>query len=782
LKFIFLLRYNEITSFMNGIEQKPYSMKDTSPGSWRKYDVLFSYLVFAFLLIFTYGILFLVPYPGFYFNPTNGEVTVIFEDRAPVAVPHLKIGDVLQSVGTISFEEYRSNATINFFTNYQPGDVVEITVERDGETLTLPWVYAGFNSAEFKTHFFNVWWLAYIFWLVGTCTQIFMRPKDKRWGLFVAFNYLTGMFIMLGTVSSFVFLGSPILMRAVAWSMLPVYIHFHWIFPHSLRPTPRWVKFIFYALCGAIAVAQFFSTTPNSSYFLAVILAFGGSILLLVAHYVFQPQYRREVGLLAIAALVSLGFTIIASIVGARGSTPRGAVLSLLALPVLPGAYFYVLYRGSLGGLELRTNRVISLYAFLVLLGIALMLVAGYSGLINITPQAFLFAIVLIALFSTFISILIFPAFQSFVERRLLGIKLPAQNMVENFSDRIVASTTSNRLLKLLEEDVFPSLLIRQYAFVQIAGAMPKIILSRDVDSAAVPEDILKDFLASAPTGHLIPLSTVDPRFGWVRVILPLIIGEELIGAWLLGRRDPDDRYPQAELPILQSLANQTAVALSYIVQTERLKLMYGANINRYEQERLRLGHELHDSLLNEMAAMLMKHDPGYLPLQFQQSFEELIVRLREIVADLRPPMLVYGLKYALDGLADNLSERNHDTVQIVSELEATDECRYSEIVEHNIYRIVQEACENALKYAQASSIHITGELAPSRIDLQVADDGLGFREGMSLQLDDLVANKHYGLAGMHERAELIGAKIDIDSLPNKGIQIKILWAAEDSI
>jgi signal transduction histidine kinase len=753
-----------------------------SSESWKNSDILISAVVFVFLLVFTYGLLFLVPYPGFYFNPTDGVVRTIFEDLAPATAPHLRVGDILKSVGSISFEEYRSSGTISLFSNIQRGDIVELVIERNGTNINVPWVYAGFNNAEFEAHFFNVWWLAYIFWIVGTATQIFMRPRDKRWMLFVAFNYLTGMFIMLGTVSSFQFLGSPILMRVVAWLMLPVYLHFHWIFPRSLRPIPGWVKTTFYVVCGGLALTQLFSKTLSPLYFLAIILAFGGSILLLAAHYVFQPQYRREVSILATAALISLGFTIVAGIVSAGGQTPSQSVLALLALPILPGTYFYVLYRNNLGGLELRTNRAITLYAFMVLFGTVLMLAVGYSGLLDITPQAFLFGTVLVALSAMFIGVQVFPAFQSFVERRVFGIKLPAQSMVENFSDRIVTSTTRPELLKLLDEDVFPSLLVRQYAFVQTADSSVKTLLSRDVDQDSVAGDALKSFIVSVPKGRLPPVSTTDSRFRWVHLILPLKIGDELIGVWLLGRRDPDDHYPQSEWPILQSLANQTAVALSYILQTERLKVMYDANIDRYEQERLRLGHELHDSLLNEMAAMLMKHDADALPKEFQDSFDGLIARLREIVSDLRPPMLSYGLKYALDGLADHLSERNHDVVKIVCEIQAVDGCRYPLKVEHNIYRVVQEACENALKYAWAKSILIAGELSPSKIELQVRDDGVGFKDGVSLRLDEMVANKHYGLAGMHERAELIGAGINVHSRAGQGTQIQILWEAKDSM
>ena len=751
-------------------------MKSIPLRAWRQNDILISAAVFAFLVVFTYGILFLVPYSGFDFNPTDGSVIAIYEDLSPASGPHLTIGDVLQKVGHITFEQYSKDITVNFFDHYKPGDVVELVVNRNGEGITIPWVYPGFNEAEFPTHLFNVWWLAYVFWLIGTATQILMRPKDRRWGLFVAANYLTGMFIMLGAISWFGFLGSPILLRVSAWLMLPVYIHFHWIFPRSLRPIPRWLKVGFYIICGAIAVMQLVLLLPNSSYFFAVVLAFGGSIVLLAAHYIVQREFRRDLGILAITALLSFGFTAIASIVASSGYTPDTAVFSLLALPILPGAYFYVLYRHSLGGLEIRTNRAISLYIFLVIISTGLLLVVSSSSLRNVSNETFLFDTVVIALLTTMLGILIFPSFQRFLERRLLGIRLPADNMVENYSARIVASNTRSGLLNLLEAEVFPSLLVREYAFVRVADSSARIMLAHGVTGDQVREDRVMDLLASSPTGAPLPFAANVQPFEWVRLILLLRVGPDLIGAWLLGRRDPDDHYPQAELPVLQSLADQTAVALSNILQTERLKVMYEANIHRYEQERLRLARDLHDSVLNEMAAMLMKQDPGELPPGFQQSFDGLVARLREIVTDLRPSMLLYGLKPALDGLADNLSERNYEAVQIICEIEAVDDCRHPETVERNLYRIVQEACENALKYAHAKTIAIRGKISPDRIEIVVEDDGIGFKDAASLGLDQMVANKHSGLAGMHERADLVGASIRIDSKAGEGTRIEIIW------
>lgn len=756
-------------------------MKQDTLYNWRQIERSIAFLVLLILLLYTFGLLFIAPYPGLYFNPTDGRVIAIFVPRN--AQPALSLGDTIQRVGSISLEQFVSDRNTHVFQGMRTGQTVEMEVLRGDRTMRIIWTYAGFNQAEFLGRFFNIWWLSYVFWLFGTIAHLHFRPKDTQWRLFVASNFLMAIFLMIGSVSSYRILMSAIFMRVTAWLLLPVYVHFHWIFPQSFRRVPRWLKLVFYVMILGIALAEFFRLPPVSLYFLAVIGAFGGSILLLVLHFIFHRAHRSEILLLAGAAMLALFPIVIFSIVGTIGQVHHSIGLSLLSLPILPGAYFYVLYRRSLGGLELRANRAISLYIFLVILGTVLMLIVAYSGEIqNLAKEAYLFAAVLMALLTTFIGVQIFPTFQSFVERRMLRIKMPAQNMVEHFSARIVTSTTSNQLLKLLEDEVFPSLFIRQYAFVHTMDASPRVMLFAGVEPAQVSEDGLRDFLASVPMGQLIPSPIGDPRFGWVRLVLPLRIGESLTGAWLLGRRDPDDYYPQAELPILQSFANQTAVALSYNIQTERLTKMYAANIQRYEQERLRLGHELHDSLLNEMAAMLMKHEPDTLPKEFQDSFDGLIVRLREIVRDLRPPMLNYGLKYALNGLADNLSARTHDTVQVSSDIQVNDQVRYPEIVEHNVYRILQEACENALKYARSQSIRITGELSTGCIDLQVTDDGVGFKDGISLQLDDMVANRHYGLAGMHERAALIGASIKIDSQLSQGTRIQIRWEAKDTM
>jgi signal transduction histidine kinase len=206
---------------------------------------------------------------------------------------------------------------------------------------------------------------------------------------------------------------------------------------------------------------------------------------------------------------------------------------------------------------------------------------------------------------------------------------------------------------------------------------------------------------------------------------------------------------------------------------------MYETNISRYEQEKLRLAHDLHDSILNEMAALLMRGDAPTLSPKFLMAFDELTERLREIVDDLRPPMLAFGLKLALEGFGEDLMERNRDSMEILTDIQSDGECRYPDTVENNLYRIVQEACENSLRYAQAKKLLIFGRLYEKQIDVRVEDDGIGFDSDISLKLDHMLANKHFGLVGMFERANLIGADMNIHAQPNQGTRIQILWKAD---
>jgi signal transduction histidine kinase len=737
-------------------------------------DLLLPFLTLALLTVFAYGILFQAPYAGFYFNPSDGQVLQLYVTA--VSPADLRPGDILEQVGPITWQDYFNNGSRAFFVDAAPGQVVDVLVRRDGQGLHVPWVFPGFNRPEFLVRFFNLWWLAYVFWFFGTAVQLFMRPKDARWRLLIAANYLTGLWLIVGSLSAWRIWESSLFLHMLTWIVLPVYLRLHWMFPKPLGRIPAWGWTLLWLASGLLAAGELLQRLPRYAYFLGFFLMLTASAVLLVVHFIRQPDQRREVSLLAVAILVAAAPAVSLGVIGIFGSIPPVGPLGFVALPIMPAAYFYSVYRRQLGGLELRANLILSLYAFLIVVVTLLILLVAPLVPAPVSPEAAIFTTVVAATLTALAAALTFPIFQAFVERRILGIKLPHENLLAAYSARIVTSASPASLAKLLRDEVIPSLLVRQFVFLRLQGGTPSVLLMVGTVETSVPEANALRELLSQPGKYRPPESGLP--LNWVRLALPLKVGDDLLGLWLLGRRDPDDAYSQAEIPVLQSLADQTAIALSNILHAERLRSMYQTDIHRYEQERLRLAHELHDNVLNEMAFLLMDPESPSLPPAFLAGYRRLTQRLRGITSDLRPPMLDYGLKPAFVELSENLMERTQDTVRIRVDLQAAEDCRYAENIEQHVFRILQQGCENALRHGRAANICISGSLEPAAIDLELADDGVGFDAASRQELGALLAGKHFGLAGMHERAELIGAELQIDSAVAAGTRLHLSWRA----
>lgn len=748
-------------------------MPQPNPSLPRIAQNLISITVLALIFAYTYAYFFETPYSGFALHPSTGETLEIFLDDSPAP---LQIGDRITNIGDVSWKEYQSDPTVVFFENTQPAEVVEINILREGKPLTIPWTFPGFNRRQFQDRFLNIWWLAYIFWAFGSLTQTSIRPADVRWRLLSIASYLTGFWIILGVLSGYQVWGSSLLLHAVTWLLLPVYLRLHWVFPKNLKDLPAWVWVTLYLIGFALAAAELTQSIPRSLYALGFFLALMGSITLLVIHAIRQPAQRRDVTRLGIIIAIAIVPSVLLGILGVTNRIPEVGPLALVTLPVIPGAYFYTIYRQQLGGLEARSNHAVSAYIFMILLGAILLTLVFPAALSLIDePGALIIASVSAILLMAYITIAFFPSFQSFVERRLLGINLPYQHLPEIYSSKIATSISVDDLLRLLEEDVFPSLLVRQFAFLEFSGDMYRPILGKEVTVDQIPDPEEIPALVHQSGRLRPPGATPHP---WIRLILPLKAGEDILALWLLGKRDPDDHYLAADLPVFQSLADQTAIAMSNIQQTGRLRSLYQLNIERRERERMSLALELHDSVLNQLAVLRMSVGEADSSLRFQEAYDKVVQRLREIASALRPPMLNYGLKLALEELTQDLMERNSRTRVTFAVWE--EEERYPPNIELHLFRIVQEACENSLRHAQADTIIISAQLDSRKIRLDVEDNGQGFEIEEPLQLDNLLSHKHFGLAGIMERASLIGASAQIRSSPHTGTRVEVVWNAPE--
>ncbi|MEW5940145.1 MAG: ATP-binding protein, partial [Chloroflexota bacterium] len=88
------------------------------------------------------------------------------------------------------------------------------------------------------------------------------------------------------------------------------------------------------------------------------------------------------------------------------------------------------------------------------------------------------------------------------------------------------------------------------------------------------------------------------------------------------------------------------------------------------------------------------------------------------------------------------------------------------------LYRIAQEALSNVARHAKARRARLTILFGEKEIALGVSDDGVGFQTPKSPT--DFAPNGHFGLLGIYERAELIGARLEIESIAGKGTNLMV--------
>ena len=122
--------------------------------------------------------------------------------------------------------------------------------------------------------------------------------------------------------------------------------------------------------------------------------------------------------------------------------------------------------------------------------------------------------------------------------------------------------------------------------------------------------------------------------------------------------------------------------------------------------------------------------------------------------------------------LLRQLTEAITGRTRVPITLEIAGRCQPPSDVQIALYRITQEALYNVAKHAQASQATVTLRCVPNRIDLQVSDNGRGFSwQGISPD--------HLGLSIMRERADEIGALLEIDSRLGQGTRVDIVWRAD---
>lgn len=271
------------------------------------------------------------------------------------------------------------------------------------------------------------------------------------------------------------------------------------------------------------------------------------------------------------------------------------------------------------------------------------------------------------------------------------------------------------------------------------------------------------------------------------RIIVPMRARGEIIGALNISRHAPG-YYKPTDLEIAQQCAEFIAPYIFALVQSEEARramtaesdarnreelLRVGASrlTEGMEQERRRIAMDLHDQTLADLARVVRQvsalHRNGMAGANQLADLEREIVNclteLRHIVDDMRPSVLeLFGLRDALEAHLNRSVSRA--TPSIAVRIQDTSKGAADALPERTltaIYRIAQEAVNNAVKHAVPRRIEVRIESAPSLLKIVVTDDGPGCAPA------DPQASG--GIGHMHTRAALIGAQLRIRRASRNG-------------
>ena len=197
------------------------------------------------------------------------------------------------------------------------------------------------------------------------------------------------------------------------------------------------------------------------------------------------------------------------------------------------------------------------------------------------------------------------------------------------------------------------------------------------------------------------------------------------------------------------------------------------------EKERERLAQEIHDGPVQALHGLHMQVKAVPDTPDLEDIGDELMrvtSELRAMSADLHPPALQrFGLAAAIRSHADRLRNR-HGALQI--DMDLAEDCGpMPDEYALSLFRVAQEAMNNAVQHGEADTIHVTLHCNDGTVALDIRDNGAGFTPP-----DDwhaLARQDHYGLLGMRERAEAINATLDIESAPERGTHVQLQGTVE---
>ncbi len=308
-----------------------------------------------------------------------------------------------------------------------------------------------------------------------------------------------------------------------------------------------------------------------------------------------------------------------------------------------------------------------------------------------------------------------------------------------------VAVGVADHFVRLENREFISSLLLTTF-LVAVAGILFAILLS---------------WLIARPIKELLAATNAVRRGEYTVVLDP--VSHDEVGALTLA---------------FNEMSNGFQLAAEAQKEKENIRREFLQKIiSSQENERKRIARELHDQTgqslaslsigLNLLERMACSEEMRQSIYQLKKNIENELDAIHDMALELRPSVLDdMGLIAALSLYVENI--RKTGGVEIRKNIIGFQDRRPLPSIETCLYRIVQEAVNNAVRHGQARNISLFLEWRRNDIRLLIDDDGKGF------DLKILETTNRLGIHGMQERVELAGGTFRIDSEPGQGVMVVV--------
>jgi signal transduction histidine kinase len=270
------------------------------------------------------------------------------------------------------------------------------------------------------------------------------------------------------------------------------------------------------------------------------------------------------------------------------------------------------------------------------------------------------------------------------------------------------------------------------------------------------------------------------------RIVVPMRARGSIIGALNISRHEPGC-YTQDDVSVAQQCADLIAPYIFALIQTEEARramlaesearnraelLRVGASqlTEGMERERRRMAMDLHDQTLGDLARIARQisalRSQGVARAaqlaDLEQEVAGCLAELRHIVDDMRPSVLeLFGLRDAVEAHLNRSVARAKPPIAVrIADTSDGAADSLSETMRTALYRMVQEAINNAVRHAAPGHIEVQLASSASVLRVLISDDGHG--------CGAVDAGAHGGIGHMHTRAALIGARLRFEPAGRK--------------